>query len=701
MNIQLISEVSTPSPTHLIHNEQERYQFRHALTREAIYNHMLASERRLRHRRVAETLEKLARGDQEGPVSAEEGTRSSTNAALPVPADQLHRLLAEHYWLAGLPEKARPYALQEAERASRIFAFREERYYLNMAQSSLPEDSPERLALLQRMGMVSLAIFDFSNALHWLGIAKAGYQHIGESYQALQTMANMLLPGWFVASSSLPDMLAELEAATEAVFADPHHANRDSNTLVITSLIATYRAYDCQFQLAMYWIKRSFELYESLTDARKVAAMQLSLMSFGWIKAHQRAIVAEEGIVELRNVLETALQYNLPDVIVFSYAWLSFALVYQGRGDEAEWVLAESMNFEQHSGLPHPSFVEGWNYFFSGEHWEQGIKLLRADIKRREQANTPALVAIEALALVQMLLARNELDKAEMCLQHIQPVLELQDQYIYLTQMWWGFAKLSIAQGDLLQVQELYERILNRWKTTQDTLIILPILLDGIMFHIDTGNLMKARQWLTELQAVMQMTDNPVGAAALLEAQGALKAAEGKMKEAIPVLREAVEAWGTIHWRYHQALVSQRLAKLLLGWTRKASSSRAITQAIREEAESLLEKALAVYERLQIPTGIESIQALRTRTRLEAQQKRRNTLEARQTVQGLTERERQVLLQLAAGRSNREIASALHISVGTAELHVSHILSKLCCGTRTQAPAYATAKGWVKHKAPT
>ena len=65
--------------------------------------------------------------------------------------------------------------------------------------------------------------------------------------------------------------------------------------------------------------------------------------------------------------------------------------------------------------------------------------------------NVPALVAIEVPALVQMLLARNELDEAEMHLQSIQPVLELQDQYIYLTQMWWGFAKLCLERA-LLRV---------------------------------------------------------------------------------------------------------------------------------------------------------------------------------------------------------------------------------------------------------
>jgi peroxiredoxin len=40
---------------------------------------------------------------------------------------------------------------------------------------------------------------------------------------------------------------------------------------------------------------------------------------------------------------------------------------------------------------------------------------------------------------------------------------------------------------------------------------------------------------------VVQVTDNPVGVAALLQAQGVLKVAEGKLEEAIPVLRQAVE----------------------------------------------------------------------------------------------------------------------------------------------------------------
>jgi len=127
------------------------------------------------------------------------------------------------------------------------------------------------------------------------------------------------------------------------------------------------------------------------------------------------------------------------------------------------------------------------------------------------------------------------------------------------------------------------------------------------------------------------------------------------------------------------------------------STGRAAAQIAREEADMLLDSALVAYERLQVPTSVQVVQTLRSSTHLESQQKRRNTLEARQTIQGLTSREMQVLIQLAAGRTNKEIAAALSISIGTVELHVSHILTKLGCETRTQAATSAITKGWVKN----
>jgi DNA-binding NarL/FixJ family response regulator len=55
----------------------------------------------------------------------------------------------------------------------------------------------------------------------------------------------------------------------------------------------------------------------------------------------------------------------------------------------------------------------------------------------------------------------------------------------------------------------------------------------------------------------------------------------------------------------------------------------------------------------------------------------------------LTAREREVLAQLAEGRSNREVARLLHMSEKTVKTHVSSILAKLGVADRTQAALYA------------
>jgi DNA-binding NarL/FixJ family response regulator len=59
----------------------------------------------------------------------------------------------------------------------------------------------------------------------------------------------------------------------------------------------------------------------------------------------------------------------------------------------------------------------------------------------------------------------------------------------------------------------------------------------------------------------------------------------------------------------------------------------------------------------------------------------------------LTAREHEVLVLLAAGLSNREIAHRLSISERTARTHVSSILDKLGLRSRTQAALYAVQQG--------
>ena len=55
----------------------------------------------------------------------------------------------------------------------------------------------------------------------------------------------------------------------------------------------------------------------------------------------------------------------------------------------------------------------------------------------------------------------------------------------------------------------------------------------------------------------------------------------------------------------------------------------------------------------------------------------------------LTNREMEILLLMAQGKTNQEIADELYIALKTAKVHVSNILSKLDVQDRTQAVIYA------------
>lgn len=61
----------------------------------------------------------------------------------------------------------------------------------------------------------------------------------------------------------------------------------------------------------------------------------------------------------------------------------------------------------------------------------------------------------------------------------------------------------------------------------------------------------------------------------------------------------------------------------------------------------------------------------------------------------LTQRESEVLRQLALGLTNKEIALALDISYETVKEHVQHILRKVGVSDRTQAAVWAVRKGLV------
>jgi DNA-binding NarL/FixJ family response regulator len=74
---------------------------------------------------------------------------------------------------------------------------------------------------------------------------------------------------------------------------------------------------------------------------------------------------------------------------------------------------------------------------------------------------------------------------------------------------------------------------------------------------------------------------------------------------------------------------------------------------------------------------------------------RESNRKAQLAIDRLTPREREVFQALAEGWSDREIATRLHVGVGTVHSHVTNILSKLDVSSRLQALVFAVRHGVV------
>ena len=107
-----------------------------------------------------------------------------------------------------------------------------------------------------------------------------------------------------------------------------------------------------------------------------------------------------------------------------------------------------------------------------------------------------------------------------------------------------------------------------------------------------------------------------------------------------------------------------------------------------QKAKSMLEEALAISTELGMRPLMGRVAALQERA--EAQPVR-----APAYPDGLSQREVEVLLLIAGGKNNREIAAELFISPNTAGHHVSNILNKTGSANRAELATYANRQGLV------
>jgi DNA-binding NarL/FixJ family response regulator len=172
-----------------------------------------------------------------------------------------------------------------------------------------------------------------------------------------------------------------------------------------------------------------------------------------------------------------------------------------------------------------------------------------------------------------------------------------------------------------------------------------------------------ARTASAELDAIAAGYATPALDATAATARGALRLAEDDVAGALDSLRHAISIWRELRMPYEAAGARTRYALALR------------RDGAEGDAASELRVAVAAFERLGAVTDARAAgQLLAGPVGLPG---------------GLTARQAEVLRLVAAGKSNREIATELVISEHTVARHLQNMFMKLDVSSRSAATAFA------------
>jgi ATP/maltotriose-dependent transcriptional regulator MalT len=224
-----------------------------------------------------------------------------------------------------------------------------------------------------------------------------------------------------------------------------------------------------------------------------------------------------------------------------------------------------------------------------------------------------------------------------------------------------GLALLRVAQGRTDAACAALRRVV---KAATDRLQSAKLLPAYIEVMLAAGDVQEARSACRDFADLADTLDTDALRAMAAHSRGAVELAEGDAQSALNSLRHAFEAWQHLEVPYAAACV-----RMLIG---------VACRSLGDEETAALEfgAARATFQQLGAAPDLARLDTFENR---EAPAHRRQ----------LTARELQVLRLVAAGETNKAIATVLSLSERTIDRHVGNILTKLDVPSRAAAAAYA------------
>jgi len=676
-NLTILQQVTRIEASHLLElmkeliaaqlvmeEDADQFSFRHALTRQAVYAELLAGERRVLHRTIAETIE----------------ARAFPSSVL----DAQLVDLAYHFFAGEVWAKAVEYGQRAGERALILYSPRAAIEHLTRTLEALKHlDRTSSVTVLQArghayetIGLFEQARADYEQALslaqqtqdsrmEWQSLLDIGFLWAGRDYaQAGQ---------WFRKALNHAQGLGDPKLRA-------HSLNRVGNWLVNTG----------QAEEGLHAHQEALALFETLQDTQGMAeTFDLLGMASGIygdtvqaVEQYKRAIALLRALGDHQSLISsliTPVVYTSPFLVETTYSvceppehWspaITEALSLSRQADSlvsqsyVEWVAGGffASSGELGRGLAHAQEALQIALEIKHTQWMAGayftlgyVYILLLDVRRAVQALEAGLLLATEIGsawwignitayLARAYLLQGTGARARAVLQAAMPDAQ-QPRNAPERRMSWAWGELALVENEPEMALDIADRLLASAPGGGKPQPIPRLLL------LKGEALGKLARWEEALQALEEAR---VGALARQEQ---------------PLLWQIQRALG----RQYRYLKQEEQAQ---------SNFRAARQVIASLAGTIDDD----YLREQFSRS--------TLATLPREKPVPASRAAKSAFGGLTEREREIVVCIAQGKSNREIAEALIVTKRTVETHINNILYKLDCTSRSQIVAWASEKG--------
>jgi DNA-binding CsgD family transcriptional regulator len=659
------------------------YAFRHALTRDAVYEDMLPGERVRLHAAYGGALA------DDPSLAGDEGAQPAA--------------LARHWYAALDLPRALGAAIDAASQAMASYAPAEALRHLERALEIWPRvaDAQERTGM-DRVEVSRLA-------------AEAAYRSgaVDRSASLLEDALAELPPGAGPVRRALllerhavvlrdsgrgTAAMASLEQALALLPADP--ATREHAVVLAATAAALMRGSEME--------RAADVARRALAAARAAGAKDLEAdvaITLGSATCYLGP--PEAGLGPLRSGVGLALDLGLPVTAVRGYINLSDGLELIGQHEEAAQVAADGLDLAAATGLSRTL-----GSYLIGNRAEPLLRLGRwadADqLTARALGTLPEGVFGGTLRQVRAELAamRGRYDEAASEQAAARRAMGDSTDVQFTGPLLYADALIALGRGDLAAARDAVAAGLADGPGSWAARFAWPLLWLGMRIEADEATRSRDRREPVPAE-IAQRCAGLAGIAARLgtpalpsrgyEALVAAERARADGAAEVAAWLAAVTAWQQAAEPYPLAYALLRLAEAHLAGGARTAAAEPVRQAHaiagRIGAAPIAAEAAALARRARLSLGQSPVPRSAAASPPAGQAAAAAAPADELARFGLTDREREVLLLLAAGRSNPEIAQALYISAKTASVHVSNILAKLGVGGRVEAAAVAHRLG--------